>query len=389
MDTKDLQNLFNRPSGTRLSAASVLQHAEGRRRSRRRAAVVGVAVTLSVAVGLGVMQLGASTSSPGPDVLATPAPPPSTATATAALGSSRPERRCEVMLPDSWRRVIEAAPRSLAGQDVIPVRGGGVVRTDPETVIWERPGEEQVIIHDVNGSGEEVWAVDSDSRFVVFQVGERLMVWDVESPDEKPRRVSGRIEVQERWRAVSAGQLWLASEARNTVLHADLTRGEVVGRVALPEGYQVREPVAGRAQLIAEGQDTLLLDPDGTTTPLDGPPSTWEVLGSADEVLLIAPWQDGWKEGNKDALLWSPQWPEPFPVPGASGLVGDWVVFSDNRLFNHRTGVGVRFDNVFSLRLAGTGEEAHLKVEYDQGSGYLSDNQTRTLRLSELPEVSC
>ncbi|RRD03632.1 hypothetical protein EII34_13685 [Arachnia propionica] len=397
MDTKDLQNLFDRPSGTRLSAATVLEHVEGRRRARHRAAAGGIAVMVAAAVGIGAVHLRTGTTSPGPDVLATPAPPvPTTGrvfeqSGSPTVGSTEPGpdfpgHRCDVSLPDSWRDVIGAAPRTTSGEDLVPVRGGGVVRATEDSVRWERPGQATVTIHE---GPEQVWGLDSDSRFVVFQVVDSLLVWDVEHPDRKPWDATAGIQVQENWRAVSEGQLWLEDGATGSILHADLTRGESLTRVEAPADHWVRRPVGGRAQLVSEGRPTLLLSPDGTTVPFEGSDEDVEILGVSGEVHLLSPWRVGTEDDELQAELWSPRWGAAFPIPGGSTLAGDWVVIHDSMLFNHRTGVSVQVDGASSLFLDGEGEDAFLRVLYEGESGHVVDQYAHTLRLSDLPEVHC
>lgn len=398
MDIRDLQNLFDRPSGTRLSAATVLEHVEGRRRARHRAAAAVLAVMVAAAVGIGAVHLRAGTTSPGPDVLATPAPPVTTTGSVfqesgsptvvppTPPGTGFPEQRCDVSLPESWRGVIETAPRATSGENLVPVRGGGFVRATEDSVRWERPGQDEVMIHD---GPEQVWGLDSDSRFVVFQVDDSLLVWDVEDPDRQPWNATGGFAVKENWRAVSAGQLWLVDEATWSVMHADLTRGESVTRVEAPTDHWMRDPVDGRAQLVVQGRPTLLLSPDGTTAPFEGPGGDVEILGVSGEIHLLSPWREDSEDDEASAELWSPRWGASFPIPGGTRLAGDWVVVHDTTLFNHRTGVSVHVDGAATLHLGGEGEDAFLHVLFEGGSGEVADQYTNVLRLSELPEVHC
>ncbi|RRD48602.1 hypothetical protein [Arachnia propionica] len=413
MDTHDLKNLFDSPSGTALDATTVLQHAERSRRRRVRVTALGIAAVTTMVVGVGALVVVDRVSRPGPDVLATPVPtvsaeptpepteaPPVTPTAEStsapAPGVVEPEPpvaypqvRCEIGVPESWRQLLEAAPESKRNQELLPLERGGFVRLTTSQVVWERPGEEPLTIHE---GAIRYPSLAGDGRFVAFGVGGGgILVWDAASPEQAARDIGGEVTWDVASLDISEGQLWFAAieepedhdplNGHTTFHHADLTAGGALTRVGRFENTLPGPVIGGMAQLTSRSEAARFLSPDGTITPIETATQEAGVIARTGDVRLLGSTREGFAPG----WLWSPHWDSTFPISGVSGMAGDLVAESPNLLINIRTGVSVRFGDDEMVRLSGEGGAARLDVEEGFGDGARS----RTIALRDLPAAQC
>lgn len=407
MDTRDLKDLFESPSGTRLNAATVLNHAEGRRRTRNRVAAALVAMATVVAVGVGAVYLSPMWSPTTPQPIATPAPLPSQgsngvpAANSSAGRSSPPEVRCRVQQPASWQEVIEAQPllepHEFGEETLHLLQGNWVARMSEERLTLELPGQQPVPGHFTEYPGQGmVHGLVTDGRHVVFHDGFSLLTWDSANPDQKPRLLVGLTEDLPGEAYADGGHYWVIGRSSagqdgqetSTLYHANLDAGgDLVPMTSFEEYAWLGPSVQGRAQVRRAGENALFMDPDGTSVPFDGPLGQNLVVGYHDGVYLLTTEDGGSGENN---WLWSRDWSEPYPVEEARGLVGDWVVLGTDRLFNHRTGVQVQLDESLSLASGGQAPQPYLVIAHDaHAESKESGSPQRIVRVADLPEVQC